>query len=257
MEIFMLLAALAVAAIFFLVFNLANSGRSDDYPYERAGPLLTPAESNFYGVLERVVPSGYLVTFKVRIGDVLKVRKGLDKKRAFAMRGKVQQKHFDFVICRKDDMSVACCIELNDASHNRRDRAKRDAFVRAACKAAGVTLLEVKNRRSYVVDDIRAMIAAAIQGNPVVMPEPVDIPEIESSMPVEVAKLSSSKLAKKYGCSTDELMLKLVESMYLKKIDDDYQLTEFGVNMGGEEKNHPRFGKFFTWPEDLPLSTVE
>jgi len=257
MEIFMLLAALAVAAIFFLVFNLANSGRSDDYPYERAGPLLTAAEHNFYSVLERVVPSGYLVTFKVRIGDVLKVRKGLDKKRAFAMRGKVQQKHFDFVICRKDDMNVACCIELNDASHNKRDRAKRDAFVRAACNAAGVTLLEVKNRRSYVVDDIRAMIETAVQGKPVVMPEPVDIPEKESPTPVEVAKISSSKLAKKYGCSTDEFMQKLVESMYLKKIDGDYQLTDFGVNMGGEEKNHPRFGKFFTWPEDLPLSSVE
>lgn len=253
----MLLVALAIAAIFFLVFTLVNSGRSDDYPYERAGPLLTPAEHNFYSVLERVVPSGYLVTFKVRIGDVLKVRKGLDKKRAFAIRSKVQQKHFDFVICRKDDMNVSCCIELNDASHNKRDRVKRDVFVRAACSAAGVTLLEVKNHRSYVVDDIRAMVASAIQGKPVVIPEPVDVPEQKKTKPFVVTKLSSSRLAKKYGCSTDDFMQKLVESMYLEKVDGDYQLTEFGISMGGVEKNHPRFGRFFAWPEDLPLSSVE
>ncbi|WP_080569464.1 DUF2726 domain-containing protein [Vibrio anguillarum] len=216
--------------------------------------MLTPAEHNFYKVLERVLPSGYIVTFKVRIGDVLKVRKGIDKKRAFVMRGKVQQKHFDFVICRLDDMKVACCIELNDASHNRRDRAKRDAFVRSACKAAGVTLLEVENRRSYVIDDIREMVKAAIQGEPVNIPDSADIPEPERIEHIEVAKLSSSKLAKQHGYSTDGFMLKLVESMYLEVKGDEYQLTEFGMNIGGEEKRHPRYGKFFVWPEDLPFA---
>ncbi|HGS5470868.1 TPA: DUF2726 domain-containing protein [Vibrio parahaemolyticus] len=248
------LAAFIIAAIFFIAFKLVSSNRFDEYPYERAGPLLTPAEHNFYKVLEKVLPSGYIVTFKVRIGDVLKVRKGIDKKRAFVMRGKVQQKHFDFVICRLDDMKVACCIELNDSSHNRRDRAKRDAFVRSACKAAGVTLLEVKNRRSYVIDDIREMVKAAIQGESVNIPGSADIPELERTEHIEVAKLSSSKLAKQYGYSTDEFMLKLVESMYLEVKGDEYQLTEFGMNIGGEEKRHPRYGKFFVWPEDLPFA---
>ena len=65
------------------------------------------------------------------------------------------------------------------------------------------------------------------------------------------------ELAKKYGCTTDDFMQKLVESMYLKRVEGHYQLTEFGMNMGGEEKNHPRFGRFFAWPEDLPLSSIQ
>lgn len=254
MDIFLLLTALAIAVIFFLIFTLTNSARSNAYPYDRAGPLLTPAEHNFYSVLERVVPSGYLVTFKVRIGDVLKVRKGLDKKRAFAMRSKVQQKHFDFVICRADDMNVACCIELNDASHNKRDRVKRDAFVRAACSAAGVTLLEVKNGRSYIAEDIRVMLVEAIEGKPTAIADPDKMLNKEQPKPAKLAKLSSSKLAKKHRCSTDDFMEKLVESMYLERVDGNYRLTEYGIKMGGEEKNHPRFGVFFAWPEDLPFA---
>ena len=264
MDMFMLLAALLIAAIFFLVFLIATSARSSSYPYEAAGPLLTAAERFFYSTLEQVIPSGYVVTFKVRIGDVLKVRKGLEKKQALIMRGKIQQKHFDFVVCRKDDMSVACCIELNDASHKRADRAKRDAFVRAACQAANVTLLEVKNSRSYVIDDLRSLVLAAIAGKPtpapVVAPEPTPVgtmgkqvypPKMDSTP--EPSKISTSKMAKKHGCSTDEFMQKLVDSMYVEKIGDEYRLTEFGVNMGGEEKAHPKFGKFLAWPEDLPV----
>lgn len=250
------LAAFIIAAIFFFIaFKWVSSSRFDEYPYERAGPLLTPAEHNFYKVLGKALPSGYIVTFKVRIGDVLKVRKGIDKKRAFVMRGKVQQKHFDFVICRLDDMRVVCCIELNDASHKRRDRVKRDAFVRSACKAGGVTLLEIKNRRSYVIDEIREMVKAAIQGETVNISDSFDIPELERLERIEVAKLSSSKLAKQHGCSTDEFMLKLVESMYLEVRGDEFKLSEFGMNIGGEEKWHPRYGKYFVWPENLPLSS--
>lgn len=163
MLIFLALA-LALATFVFLVF-LSKSAGSGSYPYESAGPLLTAAERNFHLSLEKAIPSGYVLTFKVRIGDVLKVRKGLDRKRAMIMRSKIQQKHFDFVFCRKEDMSVACCVELNDASHNRADRVKRDEFVRAACEAAGVPLLEVKAGRSYAVEDLRLHVMSAINGS--------------------------------------------------------------------------------------------
>ena len=136
--------------------------------YEPAGPLLTAAENNFYLVLEELVPSDYVLTFKVRIGDVLKVRKGLDKREELKLRSKVQQKHFDFVVCRKKDKKVVCCIELNDSSHNRADRKRRDEFVRAACKAAGIPLLEVKNRRYYVKSDLKRQLNSVLFGDTII-----------------------------------------------------------------------------------------
>ncbi len=52
-------------------------------------------------------------------------------------------------------MTVVCCIELNDSSHAADDRVKRDLFVREACKAAGIPLLEVKAAGGYSVTELK------------------------------------------------------------------------------------------------------
>ena len=59
-------------------------------------------------------------------------------------------------------MKVACCIELNDSSHQRKDRIKRDIFVRAACSAAGVPLLEIKNSRKYDLNDVHLQVISVL-----------------------------------------------------------------------------------------------
>lgn len=84
------------------------------------------------------------------------------KKLAFSMRNKIQQKHFDFVVCNKDTMSIVCCIELNDSSHAKKSRSNRDDFVRGVCKAAGVELIEFKALYSYIAEDVRLKLEAAI-----------------------------------------------------------------------------------------------
>lgn len=159
-----LMAIMAIIAglVFFIIAIAVVRGRELKHlPYESRGPLLTPAELNFHHALKLAIPDGYVLTFKVRIGDVLKVRRGLNKKSALIMRAKIQQKHFDFVVCRQN-MSVACCIELNDASHRRRDRMKRDLFVRSACNAAGVPLIEYPAKKSYQVSDVRRTVKSVL-----------------------------------------------------------------------------------------------
>lgn len=151
-----------VLAIIFLAVAFATPKGNTNYPYVAAGPLLTAAEKNFYDSLKKVIPVGYVVSFKVRMGDVLSAKKGLDKKTGMIMRAKIQQKHFDFVLCEESTMKVSCCIELNDSSHQRKDRIKRDVFVRAACSAAGVPLLEIKNSRKYDLDDVHLQVVSAL-----------------------------------------------------------------------------------------------
>ena len=49
-------------------------------------------------------------------------------------------------------------IELDDASHERRDRQERDEFVEAVFKAAGLPLLRMPARRAYNLNEVRSMI---------------------------------------------------------------------------------------------------
>jgi len=67
-------------------------------------------------------------------------------------------------------------------------------------------------------------------------------------------KLTTSKMAKKLGMKTPELLEKLVEMGYLLIDKDKHQLTEKGKCVNGEYISKARFGGYFLWPEDLKFS---
>lgn len=64
-------------------------------------------------------------------------------------------------------------------------------------------------------------------------------------------KLTSSKLAQKFGIKTNELLDKLLESGHLELKDGKHFLTPKGKDEGGEFRKSPRFGPYFLWPEDF------
>ncbi len=66
------------------------------------------------------------------------------------------------------------------------------------------------------------------------------------------SKLTTSKLAKKLGKTTEQLTECLVSKGYLKIKDEKEELTEKGKNAGGESKKG-RFGAYFLWNEDFSV----
>lgn len=69
----------------------------------------------------------------------------------------------------------------------------------------------------------------------------------------DVGKLTSSKLAKKHGMKTAELLEKLVAKELLEIKDDKHYLTEAGKIAGGEFRMSQRFGPYFLWPDSLEV----
>jgi len=92
---------------------------------------------------------------KVRVADVLKPSKGGARKQWQIAFNKINNKHFDFVLCDKNDLSVLCAIELNDKSHNTKKRKDRDAFLTAACESAMLPLIQIPAQAAYNIDEIR------------------------------------------------------------------------------------------------------
>lgn len=66
-------------------------------------------------------------------------------------------------------------------------------------------------------------------------------------------KLSSSKLGKKLGLSTQDLLAKLTESGLLEIKEEKHHLTEAGKSAGGEFRMSMRFGPYFVWPSSLTV----
>ncbi len=160
------LSIMAVAVICFLfLLNANKSNRHDDMPYQKSGSLFTIAERSFLGVLIKSVGADLNVFGKVRVADVITTVKGInksDRQRAF---NKISAKHFDFVLCDKNNLKVLCVVELNDSSHETPERKKRDEFLRDVCEAANMPLIQVDAKRAYSIKRIRSIFADFLPEN--------------------------------------------------------------------------------------------
>lgn len=71
---------------------------------------------------------------------------------------KIRQKKLDFVLAYPKTFRIAAVIELDDQSHERADRIRRDRFVEQAFDAAGVLLIRIAVYRKYDPKLIRSII---------------------------------------------------------------------------------------------------
>ncbi len=159
--------------------------------YRLRDDFMSPAERSFYGVLTQVVGNRYTVLAKVRLADILYVPRSGNNAWA-SQQNKINQKHVDFLLCEPTTMAPQIAIELDDASHSRKDRTKRDEFVDAAFTAAGLSVAHVPVKSSYRAQDLQALMAPAPSGD---LGSPHSSPDSEprSERPADSHKTPSMK----------------------------------------------------------------
>ncbi|MBH0094574.1 DUF2726 domain-containing protein [Pseudoalteromonas sp. SCQQ13] len=226
-----------------------GSGSPD---YAKIGPLFTPAERSFLGVLEQAVSNNYRIYGKVRVADVLKTKATKQRSSWQTAFNKIAAKHFDFVLCNMSTMEVICVIELDDKSHNSKRAQDRDLFLNNACQGADLKLVRFKAQKSYQIEAVRNAIIEAT--NSLSVSEDVGTPTCNKLELINSERLTSSKLAKKHGLKTSEFLDKMVEYGYLTEINGTHQLTEKGLRNGGEFIEKGRYPAHFKWiEENVPL----
>jgi len=144
--------ALLILVIRLIQHNYKPTNKLD---YQRLPALFTNSEIAFMKSLHIAVDGKGSIFGKVRIADVLEPTKGLSRSNWQTSFNKIAMKHFDFVICNNDDLSIICAIELDDKSHNKRDRIERDIFVNSACESASFPLVRFKASSSYKISDLQ------------------------------------------------------------------------------------------------------
>lgn len=140
-ELYILLAVTAAFALLFLLLRLFRP--KGKYPYERRD-LLTSNELEFYQTLYPIVcQHGWQLLMKMRLADIMAVRKGTEDYMSYF--NKIKAKHTDFVFCDPETLEILAGLELDDPSHERPERIARDEFVDNAYAAAGIPLIHVWN----------------------------------------------------------------------------------------------------------------
>lgn len=151
-----------IAVVIVLLLALIGAKGETDYKYRINGPLFSPAERSFYGVIESAVSDDYRVLGKVRIADILTPAKGMGRKHWQIAFNKISAKHFDYVLCRKDTLDVVAVVELDDKSHKKASSKKRDHLIQKACESATLTLVRFPAKANYSVSEVKEVIENSI-----------------------------------------------------------------------------------------------
>lgn len=158
---------LIAIALFKFMFLGGQGGKS--FPYKKSSTLFSPAERSFLGVLDMATGQDYRVFGKVRVADVIEVSGTFGRPAWQTAFNRISSKHFDYVLCDKNSLSVICAIELNDKSHAGQKRQKRDEFLDGVCKAANLPLVIIPAKTAYPVQEIRDLVKSAINPAPTLL----------------------------------------------------------------------------------------
>ncbi|MDY0341463.1 MAG: DUF2726 domain-containing protein [Coriobacteriia bacterium] len=131
-------------------------------PYRQRDDFLSAAELSFYRALSAAVGTKTHVCPKVNLADLFFVAKPNENQGA---RGRISQKHVDFVLCDPESMRPLAGVELDDSSHARADRQTRDELVNGVFAAAGLPLIRIPAAASYNPADIALKVAAHLSAN--------------------------------------------------------------------------------------------
>ena len=97
-------------------------------PYKLQRYFLSRTESSFYHVLLGALAGQAAICPKVNLKDLFYVPRS-DAYYAPSYWNRINQKHVDFLLCDPKTMQPVAGVELDDSSHQRADRIRRDQFV--------------------------------------------------------------------------------------------------------------------------------
>ena len=67
----------------------------------------------------------------------------------------------------------------------------------------------------------------------------------------KVKYLSTTALSKELNLNVKEMFNIFLKNGFINRVDDNWVLTEKGIQIGGTIKKHPRVGEYIAWEEDL------
>lgn len=111
--------------------------------YEAKESLLTnSSELAFFHALVRAMPPHFYLLAKPRLEDVIGVKKDLNPKLKFQLRGRVKSRHIDFLVIDWNGAPI-CGIELDGKSHKNEKARAGDTLKDGIFAASGVPLRRV------------------------------------------------------------------------------------------------------------------
>lgn len=116
--------------------------------FERAESLfVNRSEAAFFQSLRRALPAAYHLHSKVRLEDIVRVKKAVTGEKRWHLRGRVKSRHVDYLITDVQGVPKAA-IELDGNSYNQEAYAA-DTLKDGIFEAVGLPLIRVRSGANY------------------------------------------------------------------------------------------------------------
>ena len=122
-------------------------------PYYLQNSVFTYHESILFEILDEFCRKNNLVLLsKIRIADFVQPYK---QRNFYQWFNRISAKHVDFLICQPKSYKPLLAIELDDYTHNYKNRRDRDEFVNQVYYSVGLPILHINEiRQKYVEKNI-------------------------------------------------------------------------------------------------------
>lgn len=135
--------------------NETNENINYNEKYTKKDYLLTQTELKFYKLLKQITDELNLVICpQVTLYEIVnnKDYKGFNK---------IQNKSIDFVIT-EPNLKIKLCIELDDYTHKKEKRVKRDEFINKLFSDLGIKLIRIPVQNFYNLEEIKSKIEESL-----------------------------------------------------------------------------------------------
>lgn len=133
-----------------------------EFPFAVKRQLFTAAERQFLNLIENAVDGEFRVICRVRLSDLLSLRKDASHKIAKSALLRAGAKQVDFVLCDKADMTPVMAIDLVYGSGQHGHNTQRDFFVNGALETASIPHMRIKAKSGYTSIEIKECIESKL-----------------------------------------------------------------------------------------------
>ena len=131
--------------------NIEQKDQSYKDKYKGSVYLLTQNELKFYRILRQITNKlGYSLFCQVSLYEIIKAIEYKDF-------NKIRSKTIDFVITQ-ENCKILMCIELDDITHQRKNRIERDNFINKLFEDLEIKLIRIPVQNFYNMEQLEAKI---------------------------------------------------------------------------------------------------
>lgn len=141
--------------------NLEETKEQSSYNlqnYNKKDYVMTQTELIFYRNLKSITDKLDLAIFpQVNLERIINVKDNNSKDR-----NRIKSRSIDYTIVNNKNCKIICCIELDDYTHNYKNRVQRDTFINELFDKIGIKLHRIKVNNYYNLEELENKIKESL-----------------------------------------------------------------------------------------------